>query len=152
MKLAEALLLRADLQKKLASLKSRINENVKVQDGDEPSESPEHLLTEAHQVISELYTLIDRIHRTNATAMLSNGKMMLTVLNERDELVTRHQLIQTSIENAKTSGDRYSFREIKWQKTVSIQALQKQADDFSAQLRQLNMEIQSANWHIELLA
>ncbi|VXB78024.1 hypothetical protein ENHYD8BJ_90139 [Enhydrobacter sp. 8BJ] len=33
MKLAEALLRRADMQKKLASLKSRIAENVKVQDG-----------------------------------------------------------------------------------------------------------------------
>lgn len=32
MKLAEALLIRADMQKKLASLKSRIGENLKVQD------------------------------------------------------------------------------------------------------------------------
>jgi hypothetical protein len=44
MKLAEALLRRADMQKKLASLKSRIAENVKVQDGDTPSENPNELL------------------------------------------------------------------------------------------------------------
>lgn len=52
MKLAEALLRRADMQKKLASLKSRIAENVKVQDGDTPSENPNELLLQANQVMS----------------------------------------------------------------------------------------------------
>ena len=66
MKLAEALLRRADMQKKLASLKSRIAENVKVQDGDTPSENPNELLLQANQVMSELYTLIDHIHRRHA--------------------------------------------------------------------------------------
>ncbi|HCK31879.1 MAG TPA: septicolysin, partial [Acinetobacter ursingii] len=36
MKLAEALLLRSDLQKKLLSLQQRIHKNVLVQDGDTP--------------------------------------------------------------------------------------------------------------------
>lgn len=40
MKLAEALLLRSDLQKQLLSLKARLAENAKVQDGDLPGESP----------------------------------------------------------------------------------------------------------------
>ncbi len=44
MKLAEALLLRSDQQKKLASLKQRINANVLVQEGDEPSEDPNELI------------------------------------------------------------------------------------------------------------
>ncbi len=151
MKLAEALLLRADLQKKLASLKSRINENVKVQDGDEPSESPEELIVVANQLIGELYTLIDKIHRTNATTILDNGKTMLTVLTERDEMSERHRVLQSAIDHAKTSSDRYSLREIKWQKTVDIKALQKQADDISMQLRQLNVAIQEKNWTIDLL-
>ena len=45
MKLAEALLLRADLQKKVISLKKRIGENAKVQEGDTPSENPVELLS-----------------------------------------------------------------------------------------------------------
>ncbi|KCW30188.1 DIP1984 family protein, partial [Acinetobacter baumannii] len=44
MKLAEALLLRSDQQKKIISLKQRINANVLVQDGDQPSEDPNELL------------------------------------------------------------------------------------------------------------
>jgi len=44
MKLAEALILRSDLQTKLASLQQRINNNVLIQEGDQPSEDPEKLL------------------------------------------------------------------------------------------------------------
>lgn len=44
MKLAEALMVRSDLQKKLYSLQSRLNKNVLVQEGDEPSEDPVLLL------------------------------------------------------------------------------------------------------------
>ncbi len=41
MKLAEALLLRSDLQKKLASLRERIVANAVVQEGDKPHEAPD---------------------------------------------------------------------------------------------------------------
>lgn len=151
MTLAEALLHRADLQKKLASLKQRLSENVKVQDGDLPSEDPQALLAAAHQVIEQLYQLIAQIHRTNAQALLANGQTMLTMLIERDALAERHRLVQSAIDHAKTESDRYSLREIKWQKTVNITALQQQADDIAAQLRQLNIDIQAANWQIKLI-
>ena len=151
MKLAGALLLRADMQKKLASLKARIAENVKVQDGDEPSEDPNELLIQSNQIIGELYKLIEHIHSTNANAVLANSKTMLTMLTERDELAERHRLLQSAIDNSKTEGDRYSYREIKWQKVIDIAALQKQADDISAKMRNLNIELQAANWQIELV-
>jgi hypothetical protein len=43
MKLAEALILRADLQKRIEQLKQRILNNVMVQEGDEPAEDPSQL-------------------------------------------------------------------------------------------------------------
>ena len=60
MKLAEALLLRSDLQTKLASLQQRINSNVLIQEGDQPSEDPNALIKEAFAVNSELHALIQR--------------------------------------------------------------------------------------------
>lgn len=66
MKLAEALLLRSDQQKKLASLKQRINANVLVQDGDEPSEEPNELIKQVFALTQESNQLIYRIHLTNA--------------------------------------------------------------------------------------
>jgi hypothetical protein len=46
MKLAEALILRADCQKRIAQLKSRLLVNAKVQEGDTPAETPQELITE----------------------------------------------------------------------------------------------------------
>jgi hypothetical protein len=46
MKLAGALLLRGDMQKKLASLRERVAQNAVVQDGETPHEDPNQLLEE----------------------------------------------------------------------------------------------------------
>ena len=151
MKLAEALLIRSDMQKKLAQLKSRIRNNAKVQEGDVPSEDPNELIINASQIISELAALIERIHRTNAIANTDKGQSMLTLLVERDTLEMRHKLLIEAIEAANSESDRYSHREIKWHVMVSVASLQKQADDIAMKLRQINIVIQSNNWQIDLV-
>lgn len=151
MKLAEALLIRSDMQKKLAQLKGRIKANVKVQEGDTPSEDPNELMIDASQLITELTVLIERIHRTNAIAQTDKGQSMLTLLVERDTLEMRHKLLIDSIEATQTEADRYSHREIKWNIIVSVASLQIQADDIAMKLRNLNIVIQSNNWQIDLV-
>jgi len=44
MKLAEALILRADCQKRIEQLRQRLLRNVKVQEGDKPAEEPMELI------------------------------------------------------------------------------------------------------------
>ena len=151
MKLAEALLIRSDMQKKLAQLKGRIRNNAKVQEGDTPSEDPNELIVSASQIISELTDLIESIHRTNAIAKTDKGQSMLTLLIERDNLEMRHKLLLDAIEAANSEADRYSHREIKWHVLVSVASLQKQADDIAMKLRQINIIIQSNNWQINLI-
>lgn len=153
MKLAEALLIRSDMQKKLAQLKGRIRNNAKVQEGDIPNEDPNELIVSASQIISELTGLIERIHRTNANAIAKTdkGQSMLTLLVERDTLEMRHKLLIDAIEAANSEADRYSHREIKWHVLVSVASLQKQADDIAMKLRQINIIIQSNNWQIDLI-
>ncbi len=151
MKLAEALLLRSDLQKQLLSLKARLAENAKVQDGDLPSESPEELLTQANALITTLYALVARINKTNSNTQLPDGRLIIDVLSERDEYTERHKLLTHTITAAKTDMDRYSMREIKWQKTVDIKALQSKADEIAIKLRTLNLQIQAANWQVDLM-
>lgn len=151
MKLAEALLLRSDQQKKLASLKQRINANVLVQDGDTPSEDPNELMQQVFALTHETQGLILQIHRTNAQAKLTNGRSLLELLMQRDELAERHKIITSAIASTHREPDRYSAREIKWQKVIPVASLQKQADDISAKLRDLNISIQAANWQIDLI-
>lgn len=151
MKLAEALLLRSDQQKKLCSLKQRINANVLVQDGDEPSEDPNELLKQVFSLTQESQKLIFAVHQTNAFTKLSDGRSLLALLTLRDELVERHKILTSAISNTRQEHDRYSSREIKWHKVIPVSSLQKQADDISVKLRNLNVVIQATNWQIDLL-
>lgn len=151
MKLAEALLVRSDLQTKLASLQQRINNNVLVQEGDEPSEEPNHLIDEAFAVNHELHLLIQRIHATNAQARTADAKLLLELLNQRDALTSQHRIIQQAIDHSRRENSRYSSSEIRWIKVINVASLQKQADEISAKLRQNNLEIQAANWQIDLI-
>ena len=151
MKLAEALLLRSDQQKKLASLKQRINANVLIQDGDEPSEDPNELLKQVFALTQESQKLVFAIHQTNALAKLNDGRSLLALLTQRDELVERHKVLTSAISNTNREPDRYSSREIKWRKVIPVSSLQKQTDDLSAKLRDLNVLIQANNWQIDLI-
>lgn len=50
MKLAEALILRADAQKRLSELKKRLLDNAKVQEGDQPAEKPADLIQQMEEL------------------------------------------------------------------------------------------------------
>ena len=58
MKLAEALNIRADLQRKVYQLKSRLIANSQVQEGDTPAEDPEDLVKELDTSIKKLEDVI----------------------------------------------------------------------------------------------
>ena len=151
MKLAEALLIRSDMQKKLTQIEGRIRSNVKVQEGDTPNEDPNTLMIDTSQIITELSVLIERIHRTNAIAKTDQGQSMLTLLVERDTLEMHHKLLIEAVKATDTEADRYSHREIKWNLMVSVAGLQKQADDIAMKLRKINTVIQANNWQIDLI-
>ena len=74
MKLAEALILRADCQKRIAQLKSRLLTNAKVQEGDAPAETPQDLIVELERAASELLDLIKRINKTNSATFLPDAE------------------------------------------------------------------------------
>ena len=64
MKIAEALALRADLQKRLEQLKQRLVKNARIQEGDKPEENPVELQSELEKSAQELTELIQRKHRS----------------------------------------------------------------------------------------
>src|SRR5436189_5902089 len=86
MKLAEALILRADCQKRIAQLKSRLLTNAKVQEGDKPAEAPQELLTELARASAELLDLIKRINKTNSATVFAGRGTISDALAERDVL------------------------------------------------------------------
>ena len=122
-----------------------------VQDGDQPSEDPNELLKQVFSLIQEFQKLSYAIHETNALTKLNDGRSLLALLTLRDEFVEQHKTLTAAISNTSRESDRYSTREIKWHKVIPVSSLQKQADDISLKLRDLNVVIQSSNWKIDLI-
>lgn len=151
MKLADALLLRSDMNKKIASLSERIKGNCRVQDGEKPGEDPQKLLEEAFRVLQEFERLVGRINRTNLVVKIAGGKTMTAAIAERDRMSAQHKILKTAADACRIETNYYSNSEIKWKPVLKVDSLEKQADDLSKDIRELNSAIQEANWANELL-
>ncbi|MBQ1672961.1 MAG: DIP1984 family protein [Bacteroidales bacterium] len=150
MKLAEALNQRADLQKRIAQLKERLSNNVKVQEGDQPAENPEDLFSELSNSLKELETIIVRINKTNQETRW-NGKTLTEMIAAKDVLSMHLSTLRSVLDAANVRSDRYSRNEIKFVRTIDVNLLQKRVDDLSRDLRELDSRLQQANWMTDLL-
>jgi len=150
MKLAEAPLLRADMQKKIASLRGRIAASALGQEGEQPNEDPEKLLRKTAGVFNELERLLFRINACNRGSQRADGRSLTEAIAKRDALVQQRALLEAAVEGTRNGSGRYSAREIKWVATLDARKLQKQADDVSKSIRELNARIQEADWKVEL--
>lgn len=151
MKLAEALVLRADLQKRLAQLRERLRQSALVQEGEQPPENPEQLLTELDQLLSQLGDMIARINRTNMQVHLSADEILSDALARRDMLSLRYSIISGLAETAANRIERYGRSEIRKISTVDVAALRRQLDEIARQRRELDTAIQSTNWAVDLV-
>jgi regulator of replication initiation timing len=149
MKLAEALNQRADLQKRIAQLRERLSNNVKVQEGDEPAEKPEDLFKELEGTLKQLKDLIVSINRTNQETVV-DGKTLTEMIAEKDVLSMHLSVLRDTLDAANVRSDRYSRNEIKFVRTIDVNALQKKVDDRSRDLREMDSRLQQANWTTDL--
>ncbi len=153
MKLAEALILRADLQKRIEHLRQRLVKNAKVQEGDTPIEDPQSLLTEFDQSALRLRDLVQRINRTNSSTML-DGEPRMTVADAialRDSLRLVYGTYSALGEAATVEQQRYSRSEIKFVPTLDVRALRARSDGYAVEHRELDARIQATNWLVELI-
>ena len=151
MKLTEALLERSECQERLHVLESRIQANLKVQEGDAPHEDPQALLREAAEVSERLCTLVQRINRTNQALELEEGVTLSDALARRDMLRQRRQFLSSLAQSARERDYRLTHSEVKMRLTLDLGALQKEIDALSKAYRELDTRIQGLNWTCELL-
>ena len=150
MKIAEALILRADIQKRIAQLKTRLNNNAKVQENEEPAENPELLLTELENLISQLNDLIVKINRTNTLSKV-DGISLVELIAKKDTLSQKAGILREFIEIASQKVNLYSTTEIKVFSTVNVSEQQKKLDKLSKEIRETDTKLQQANWTIDLV-
>ena len=150
MKLAQALILRSDTQKRIEQLKVRLLSNAKTQENESPSEDPKLLLKELDKLTSELFGLICSINLTNSSAKF-DGMSLTEMIAKKDALTLKANVLREFATNASQKVDLYSNSEIKILSTVDVAALQKQVDALSKEIRELEMKLQEANWAVDLV-
>jgi len=151
MKLAEALILRADIKKRIEQLRQRLYNNAKVQEGDAPAEKPEELIKEIEVATKEFEELIRKINKTNSETEFTKDKTLTDALAERDVLVLKRSVYSGLVNAATVTQQLYSRSEIKFVSTVNVAKTQKQADKLAKQFRELDAKIQEFNWRTEVV-
>ena len=152
MKLAEALIWRADAKKRLEQLKQRLLRVAKVQEGDAPAEDPAALLAEHERLAAEFVRMIQRINRTNSATPLRDGLTLADALAVRDGLALRVDALRNLAQAAAITQDRFTKSEVKFRSTVDVAALQQQLNQLAVEHRDLDAQIQGMNWQTDLLA
>lgn len=150
MKLAEALNLRADLNKRISQLRMRLLSNAKVQENDVPAENPEDLITELNQCLIEFEEIIGRINITNCKTFY-NDMSITELLAKRDAMALKASILRDFLVSASEKIDRYSNKEIRILSTVDVRKFQIEVDKISKEFRQLDTKLQELNWTTELL-
>lgn len=149
-KLGEALARRAELQTRLTQMRDRLRASALVQEGDQPAEDPQPLLAELDAIASELEDLIAAINVTNAQTRLESGMTLTEALARRDVLGMLHGALKAVAEATAQQQARYSRSEIRLVRTFDVGAVRARVDQLARERRQLDVEIQNANWTVDL--
>jgi len=155
MKLAEALLLRADRNRTLEQLKQRIQVSARYQEGEDPPEDAHALVSAASAVLDELERLIRDINRTNSSTVMADGRTVTDALAERDVLRLRYSMLKISADAASGSQQQSGYMratrsELKFMSALDVRRLRQQSSDVARRARELDARIQEVNWTTEL--
>ena len=149
MKLAEALSVRADLQRRISQLKSRLKDSSKIQEGDTPAEDVNDLYKELGDCLTQLEELTYRINHTNMQTV-HEGETLTRMIARKDTLTLRISVMRDVLKHV-IENDRYGRNEIKYIRTIDIPAFRKEMDAYAKRLRELDLKLQSLNWTVDLI-
>jgi hypothetical protein len=152
MKLAEALLERADLQKRVEQLQARIVANASFQEGEEPSENASRLLVDCLRSIDDLEKLVAEINLTNSSTTSADGRTVTMLLAARESLRAQHSILIRAADAATGAWARRQTRtELRQISALPVTELREQAEAVAKQLRELDVLIQRTNWEADLI-
>lgn len=150
MKLAEALLLRRDLNNRLFQLRNEISSSVLVQEGDTLDRSITELFKEYDEINQQYSELVVAINRKNATASVADSALLLMeALERREQLRRKHALLTQALDETK-AAPRMGRNEIRLVRMIDTKTLTEQLNATAKQLRELDGKIQQTNWLVDL--
>lgn len=146
MKLAEALLLRSDLMKKIEHLQNRIRPVLIVSDDKQPQEDPVKLLAQLRTAIQDLEILVIRINKTNNETDIKEEGSLMEALAKRDAL----KMLSEKLRNIRHAAQINNSGDANLKTTIDIKKLQIEMDQTGRAFREIDSKIQELNWLTEL--
>jgi hypothetical protein len=143
-KLADAILERGDVQKKIEQLKTRLSNNALYQKDTKTPESPKDILSELDFCFSRLELLINTINEAN------NISGLYKLLAKRDVIKSKLNAHRNFLSEISSGVNRYSKTEIAILPNFDAKIIQKEIDILSKEFRLTDSAIQSKNWEIEV--
>lgn len=148
MKLAEALLLRSDLQKKIEHLQHRIYPVLIISEGKTPQEDPVELLAKLRETILKFEELVIRINKTNNQTEIEGEGILMVALAKRDSL----KMLSEKLRNIRQSSQINNQSNItNLRSTIDIKKLQIEIDQTGRAFREIDSKIQELNWLTQLI-
>jgi hypothetical protein len=151
MRLSEALIQRADIQKRIQQLQNRLKRSARVQEDEQAPEDPQELLAELTQLIGSFSALVGQINLTNSRTAFDSRQTLTQALAERDALELHRHVLENVIEAAAGEDRGYRASQIKSFSTVNVRELQANIDALSRRYRELDTRIQEINWTTDLI-
>lgn len=153
MRLSEALIQRADIQKRIRQLQVRLQRSSRIQEDEKPPENPQELLSELAQLVDTFTTLVAQINQTNSTTQFNETRTLTNALAERDAIMMHRKILESTIQSAVGEDGRrgYRYSQIKSFSTINIGDVQATIDNISRRYRELDTAIQEINWTTELI-
>ena len=137
MKLAEALLLRADRNRSLEQLKQRIQVSARYQEGEQPPEDARDLVAAASAVLDELEVLIRHINRTNSGTVMPDGRSPMRSPSETcfgsGTRCSRFRPKRRRVGHSSRGFIRATRSELKYLRALDVKDLRQQASDVARQ-------------------
>ena len=146
MKLAEGLLLRADLMKKIEHLQNRIRPVLIVSDDKLPQEDPDKLLAQLRKAIQDLESLVIRINKTNNETNVEGEGILMEALAKRDSL----KMLSERLRNIRHAAQINNSGDNNLKTTINIKKLQNEMDQTGRAFREIDSKIQETNWLTEI--
>ncbi len=151
MKLSEALIIRADLQKNIAQLEYRLQANAQIQENGILAEKPEELFSKLRKILTEYQDLVQKINFANTISKDESGKSLSELIVERDVADAEIKILRQFLEKASNLVQPYTKTEIRIFPSVDVPEYRKSLDNLSKKRRELEAKIQSLNWTTDLI-
>ena len=150
MKLAEALQERADLNRKIEQLRSRLRNNALCQEGEKTAEDPGELKEELDASVARFAEITAKINLTNCRTVV-DGITLTDMIARKDALTLSLSVYKEIAQAASQTVSRARNSEIRIMPAIPVREWQKQIDRMAESLRKLDNRLQESNWKTELI-